>query len=82
MENLILEKENIIKETINLFRLKKELNYIAIEDIRNLFSLEKETNSIKDRIIRDITNLFGHEEEDFYKPIRVNNFWNNNQLFH
>ena len=82
MENLILEKENIIEDTINLFRLKKELNYIAIEDIRNLFSLEKEPNSIKDRIIRDITNLFGHEKKDYYKPVRVNNFWNNNQLFH
>ena len=43
MENLIPEKENIIKDTRNLFRLRKELNYTGIKDITNLFRLEKET---------------------------------------
>ena len=32
-----------------------------IEDIRNIFRLEKETKAIKDRIFRDIKNLFEHE---------------------
>ena len=31
-------EENIIKHRRNLFRLKEELNYTAIKDIRNLFS--------------------------------------------
>ena len=47
----------------NLFRLKTELNYAAIKDIRNLFRLGKENKGIKYRILRDIKNLFKHEEE-------------------
>ena len=82
METLSLEEENIIKDTRNLFRLKKEQNYTAIKDIRNLFRQEKETKAIKDRILRDIKNLFEHvkEEENCYKPIRVSNFWGNNYI--
>ena len=38
MKNLRPEEENIIKDKRNLFRLKKELNYTEIEDVRNLFS--------------------------------------------
>ena len=41
MENSRPEEEKIIKDIINLFRLKKELKYTAIKDIRNLFRLEK-----------------------------------------
>ena len=37
MESLSLEKENIIKDIRNLFRLRKWLNYTGIKDIRNLF---------------------------------------------
>ena len=37
MENLRLGEEKIIKDIRNLFRLKKELNYTAINEIRNLF---------------------------------------------
>ena len=40
MESLSLEEEKIIKDTRNLFRLKKELNYTAIQDI-NLFRQKK-----------------------------------------
>ena len=41
---------------------------------------EKKINNrlIKDRIIRDIGALFEQEKEDYYKPKRVSNFWNNN----
>ena len=74
MESLSLEEENVIKDTRNLFRLKKELNYAAIKDIRNHFRLEKETKVIKDKTLRDIKNLFEHEEEkDYYKLVRVSN---------
>ena len=34
---------------------------------------------IKDRIIRGIRILFS-QEEDYYKPKRVINFWNNNYI--
>ena len=66
MKSLSLEEENIIKDIRNLFRLKKELNYTAIKDIRKLLKPEKETKAIKDRILRDIKNLFEHEEEENY----------------
>ena len=69
------EKENIIKDIRNLFRLKKELSLTATEDVRNLFRQEKESKSIKDRILRDIKNLFEHkEEENYYKPVTISNF--------
>ena len=54
MESLSLEEEKIIKDVSCLFRLKKELNYAAIKDIRKLFRQEKEAKPIKDRILRDI----------------------------
>ena len=81
MENLILEKEKIIKDIRNLFRLKRELDYTAIKYIRNIFRQEKETKETKDRILRDIKNLFEHEkEENYYKPVRLSNFWSNNYI--
>ena len=82
MESLSLEEENIIKDIRNLFRLKKEENYTAVKDVRNLFRQEKETKSIKDTIPRDIKNLFEHEKEaeNYYKPVRVSNFWSNNYI--
>ena len=43
--------------------------------------MEKETKAIKDRILRHIKNLFEHEEEEnYYKPVRVSNFWSNNSI--
>ena len=75
MENSRPEEEKVIKIIRNLFRLKKELNYTAVKDVSNLFRREKETKAIKDRILRDIKNLFEHEEkENYYKPVRVSNF--------
>ena len=64
MESLSLEEWNIIK------------------DIRNLFRQGQETNAIKDRILKDIKNLFEHEEEEenYYEPVRVSNFWSNNYI--
>ena len=80
MKNLRPEQRNIIKDIRNLFKLKKKLNCTTMKDIRNLFRLEKETKANKDRILRDITNLFEYEEENYYKPVRVNNFWSNNYI--
>ena len=41
MGNPMPEDEKIIKDKRNVFRLKKDLNYTAIKDIRNLFRREK-----------------------------------------
>ena len=80
-ENLWPEEENTINDIRNLFRLKTELNYTLIKDTRNLFRQEKKTRPIKDRILRGIKNLFEHEEEEnYYKPVRVSNFWSNNYI--
>ena len=62
------------------FSLKNKLNYTAIKDVRNLLKQEKETKAIKDRILSDIKNLFEQQEENYYKPVRVNNFWSNNYI--
>ena len=82
MESLSLEEENIIKDIRNLFRLKEELNYTAIKHIRNRFRLGKENKASKGRILRDIKNLFEHEEEEetSCKPISVSNIWSNNYI--
>ena len=60
--------------------MKKEINDTSLKDIRNLFRLKKGNESIKDRIIRDTRNNFEHEEEDYYKAVRVGNLWSNNYI--
>ena len=64
MRNPMPEKESIIKDIRNLFRLKKELNYTAIKHIRNLFRREKETKAIKDRILSDIKNFLSMKKKN------------------
>ena len=79
MESSILEEEKIIKGVRNSFRLKKEIDDTAIKYIRNLFRLENKV--IKERILTDIGNVCEHEEEEnYYKPVRVSNFWSNNYI--
>ena len=64
-------KDTIIKDIKNIFRRKKEIDNSTIKDITK----KKENETIKDRIIRDIKSLF-EQENDYYKPIRVGNLWN------
>ena len=59
-------------------KLKKEANDAIIKGTGNPFRLKKENKAIKDKIIRDIRDIFEHEEESYYKPVRVDNFWSNN----
>ena len=82
MENLRSEEEKIIKDIRNLFRLWKEQNDSALKNIRNLFRLKKEVTGIKDIVLRNIKNLFEYEkdEENYYKPVRVNKFWSNSYI--
>ena len=60
---------------------KKTYLFILEKDIRKLRQ-EKEAKSIKDRVLRNIKNLFEHEkeEENYYKPVRVSNFWSNSYI--
>ena len=73
-------EDKIIKDVKNLFRLKKEIDDYTIQSIRDLFRLKKENEAIKDRIIKDIRDLFEQEKEDYYKLVRVCNFWSKNYV--
>ena len=77
---LSFDEESLIKDRRNRFRLKNEQNYTVIKDIENLLDKKKETKAIKGRILRNIKKLFQQEkeEENYYKPVRVSNFWSNN----
>ena len=46
MENPRLEEENIIKDTINLIRIKEELNCTEVKDIRNLLRQKKKLKQL------------------------------------
>ena len=48
--------------------------------IKYIFQTEKRNKAFKNRIIRDIRNLLEHEVEDYYKPVRVGNFWSNSYI--
>ena len=67
-------KDNTIKDVKNLFELKKEIDDNRIKSTIKIFRLKKENEAIKDRIIRDIRDLFDWEKEGYYKPVRVDNF--------
>ena len=60
-------------------KYKKQSNESIIENIRKLFRLKKENEAIKDRIIRDIENLF-EKQEDHYKLVRVGDFYSNSYI--
>ena len=51
-----------------------------MKGIINLFRPKKENKAVKYRILRDNRNFFEHEEEDYYKPLRVGNFSSNNYI--
>ena len=53
--------------------MKKEIDDTPDKHIRNLLRLKKENEAIK-----DTRNLFEHEEEDYYKPVRKDNLRSNN----
>ena len=63
-------KDSIFECIIDFYFLKKNMNFF--HNIKNIFILKKE---IKNRIIRDIRDLFKHKEEQehYYRPVRVGN---------
>ena len=82
MGNPWSEEEKIIKDKRNLFRQKKEQVDTTIKDMRNLFRLKKEVNRVNNIVLRNIKNLSEREkeEENYYKPVRLNNFQSNNYI--
>ena len=59
----------------------KKVEENIIKDVRNLFKLKNKNKAIQERIITYIRNLFEHEEEEnYYKPVRLGNFWDNNYI--
>ena len=50
--------------------------------MRNLFRLKKEVNRVNNIVLRNISNLSERqkEEENYYKPVRLNNFQSNNYI--
>ena len=55
-------EDNIIKDVGSLFRLKKEIYGNTVRNTKNLFRLKKENETIQDEVIRDIRNLFEHND--------------------
>ena len=49
---------------MRLDRTKKKTNDVVINGIINLFRVKTENKVIKDRVLRDVRNLFEHEKED------------------
>ena len=82
MANPWSEEEKIIKNKKNIFRQKKEQVDTTIKDMRNLCRLKKEVNRVNKIVLRNIKNLSEREkeEENYYKPVRVNNFRRNNYI--
>ena len=64
-------QDNLIKDVRIPFRIKIKIDVTIITDMQNLFRLKKENETIKHIIIKDIRNLFEHEEEDHYQPISI-----------
>ena len=63
---------------LSKLRIQKQSEDNIIKNIRLFFfKLKKENKGMKDYIIRDNKTLF-EQKEDYYKPVRVGNFWNNN----
>ena len=73
------KEDNIIKDIKKSFRLRKEIDGSTTKNIANLFRPKTENKTIKGKIIRDIKLLF-RQEDDYYKPVREGNFWNNNYM--
>ena len=82
MENSRLKEEKFITDIGNLFRLKNQQNDTAIKEIRNLLFRIKKNEGIKYIVPRSIKKLseYKKEKENYYKPVKVNTFWNNNYI--
>ena len=81
MGNPWSEEEKIKIKEIFLEKKKEQVD-TTIKDMRNLFRLKKEVNRVNNIVLRNINNLSERqkEEENYYKPVRLNNFQSNNYI--
>ena len=63
MENPRPEEKKVIKDTRNLFRLKKELTYTAAKDIRSFFRLKKKLKKLKTKYLEISRILLSMKKE-------------------
>ena len=61
---------------MNPLGLEEEKKKRKNKNVRNLFKLKKENEAIK-QSTQEYQKLFD-EEEDYYKPLRVNTIWSSN----
>ena len=61
---------------MNPLGLEEEKKKRKNKNVRNLFKLKKENEAIK-QSTQEYQKLFD-EEEDYYKPLRVNTIWISN----
>ena len=82
MENSRLEKEKVIEDMWNPFRIIKEENETAFKDTKNIFRKKRQIKGTKNIVLRSIKNLseYKKEEENPYKYVKVDIFWNNNYI--
>ena len=73
-------EENMIKDVRNLFRIKMEIDDTAVKGIRNLLRLKKNNGTIKDRVIRDIRNLFWTWKRRLLQTSKSRWFWRNKYI--
>ena len=79
---MIGKKPKIIREKLKDKIINNIWTLLFLKQKKKKKIKKKKQNEriIKYRIIRDIRTLFEQEEEDYYKPKRVSNFWNNNYI--
>ena len=65
------------RKKISKPKVQKQSPDKIIKNIRNFFKLGKKIKAIKENRIGDIKKLF-KQKEDYYKPVKVSNFWENN----
>ena len=57
-------------------------NYSKTTPAKNNYNLKKVINPIKEKIIRDIRNLFQEEEENYHKPEELDKLYNKNFIIY
>ena len=61
------EEEKLIKDIRNLFRLKTELNYTAVNILRNLLAKEKKLKQLKVEYLEILRIFLGMKKKN--KPL-------------
>ena len=67
------------KKVIRDMRIEDFSSNKMLKSMRNLFSLEKD-KGINDKVLRDIRTLYESDKENYYKPININNAFNDNSI--